>query len=279
MTADVDGLAVHERGHGPGILWLHGYTMDSSVWAQIWRALPGWRHVGLDLPWHGRSRDLRDEESLASLADMVAGWAPEAAITHVVGLSFGSVLALELALRHPSAFRSWVLSAPSVVGADTDPQVERRYGQLWQMYHCRGPGPHMTRLWVSCPPDLFAGVLARPALRDLMLSGIDAHQWRELNETGLRRLTNRPQDLRELSALSAPMLVVTGEYELVVHQAAAEAIAVASPRARREVLLGAGHLAMLEEPAAAAALVAQHWVDAHTSADRLSGVDPPDQPR
>jgi pimeloyl-ACP methyl ester carboxylesterase len=36
-------LRFQEAGRGPAVLWIHGYTMDSSVWAELWERLPGWR--------------------------------------------------------------------------------------------------------------------------------------------------------------------------------------------------------------------------------------------
>ena len=82
---DWDGLALTCTGTGDSVLWLHGYTMSAEVWAPLWHLLPGWRHLGLDLPWHGSSRDLRRDESLADLADSVVAYAAAAGVSHVVG--------------------------------------------------------------------------------------------------------------------------------------------------------------------------------------------------
>ena len=29
-------LRTHASGSGPAVLWIHGYTMDSSLWAELW---------------------------------------------------------------------------------------------------------------------------------------------------------------------------------------------------------------------------------------------------
>ena len=247
-------------GAGPGVLWLHGYTMDSLVWAPLWAQLPDYRHVGLDLPGHGDSRALRPGEGLAELADEIAEAAAAAGVRHVVGMSFGSVVALELALRHPGLATSWVLAAPAVIGAPTDPAVERRYLELWRAHAQRGPGPHLTALWVRTPPDIFAGVLARPPVAELVLARIDRHRWAELASGAMRRLTDRPQNLSGLARLApGALLVVIGEHELPVHRSAAHQLVGAVARARLEVVAGAGHLAPIEEPAVVAPLLSAHW--------------------
>ena len=42
-------------GSADKVLWVHGYTMDSSLWQPLWDELPGWHHFGIDLPFHGTS--------------------------------------------------------------------------------------------------------------------------------------------------------------------------------------------------------------------------------
>ena len=51
-----EGLSARvQPGSGPKVIWLHGYTLNSSVWLPLWRRLPGWTHIGIDLPGHGAS--------------------------------------------------------------------------------------------------------------------------------------------------------------------------------------------------------------------------------
>ena len=35
------GFAARVHGEGTKVLWLHGYTLDSSSWREMWRRLPG----------------------------------------------------------------------------------------------------------------------------------------------------------------------------------------------------------------------------------------------
>jgi pimeloyl-ACP methyl ester carboxylesterase len=262
MTTDWAGLAVTEVGDGPGVLWLHGYTLCSDVWQPLWQRMPGWRHVGLDLPWHGASRALRNGETLAVLADSVVAHAAAAAVSHVVALSFGTVLATEMAVRHPGAYESWTFAAPSLAGMPHEPAVTRRYLDLYRLYRALGAGPHMTQLWMASPPAIFAGVVARPDVRARVREVVDRHRWQELASDGMRQLVTRTQRPSELAAVRAPIAVVVGGADLLTHTACARAIAAAAPGAALAVMPGCGHLPLLEEPDRAATLLAKHLTTA-----------------
>ena len=73
------GLAARVQGEGTKVLWLHGYTLDSSSWREMWRRLPGFCHVGLDLPGHGGSAPVGPHDNLHVLARRVADVCLEAA--------------------------------------------------------------------------------------------------------------------------------------------------------------------------------------------------------
>ena len=253
-----DGLEVSEKGSGPTVLYLHGYTMCARVWEPVWDALPGWRHIGLDLPWHGASRGLRDDEDLAGLADLIVSRAVAAGVRHVVALSFGTVLAWEMAVRHPSSFLSWTLSAPALAGMPHGHGVADRYVELARYYAEHGVDDGLTDLWMRCPPNIFAGVNRRPAVRARVRALIAEHRWSELAGDGMRRLTRLPQRAGDLADLPAPMLVLIGEDELIEHRACSRSIALAVPTASVQTIAGTGHLAPLEEPVRVAAFIDDH---------------------
>jgi pimeloyl-ACP methyl ester carboxylesterase len=258
MTLNWDGMSVIEVGDGPGVLWLHGYTMCSDVWQPVWEKLPGWRHIGLDLPWHGASRGLRDGETLAMLADSVLAYVASASVAHVVALSFGTILAIEMAARHPDACDSWTLAAPSLAGMPHEPAVTRRYLDLYIMYRTDGAGPHMTQLWMASPPAIFAAINDRPDARERMRHVIDKHQWHELASDGMRQLVTRRQVPGDLGAVRAPISVIVGDEDLLTHKACARSLASSNPNVSMVVMQGCGHLPLLEEPDSAASLIATH---------------------
>ena len=106
-------------------LWIHGYTLDGTVWSDLWDALPQFRHVAVDLPGHGRSRPLRLDETLASVVEDVAIVASVERPALVIALSMGTVVALEPRLGAFTAFRCWSL-----------PRRRLAAGQSTRMYSC-----------------------------------------------------------------------------------------------------------------------------------------------
>lgn len=268
-AAPWDGLAVWESGAGDTVLWLHGYTMRTAVWETLWRLLPDWRHLGVDLPFHGESRGLRAGEDLHSLADLMVTEAVRSQVRHVVALSFGTVVAIEMAIRHPAAFRSWTLAAPALAGMSHEPAVAHRYEELARLWRRRGPGPHLSDLWMSSPPNIFAGVQARPEISPRVRALVDEHAWTELGTDGIPRLVSHHQRAEELAPLSGSLLLLAGQDDLLTHRACANSLLAACPAAYGEILPGAGHLALIEEPVAAAAILDRHfrgaarWGDEH----------------
>jgi pimeloyl-ACP methyl ester carboxylesterase len=254
-----DGLVAHANGgEGDTVLWFHGYTMDASVFGELWTALPQWRHLGLDLPGHGRSRAVHEQDDLVSLAATIAQFAQQLDVRHLVGLSFGTLVALQVAAAAPASFRSLVLAAPGLAGGLDDPAVERRYLDLAMLYQRAGPGPHMTELWMRSPPDIFRHALRRPALGARLAALIDRHEWHELDSFSMRHLIAPEQDRALLEQVRAATLVLVGEHELDAHLACAARIADVVPDCVVRVLADTGHLALLEAPRPSAACIAEH---------------------
>ncbi|RYD74897.1 MAG: alpha/beta fold hydrolase [Verrucomicrobiaceae bacterium] len=83
----------------PVWLWVHGYTLDGSVWQKLWDHLPQVTHVAVDLPGHGRSAPLGVNVSTSSFASAVLHTAAECGATVLAGLSFGGTVALQAAIQ------------------------------------------------------------------------------------------------------------------------------------------------------------------------------------
>src|SRR5258708_16163129 len=124
MTA-VD-LHVETVGRGAAVLWIHGYTMDSSLWRPLWELLPGFRHVGVDLPGHGRSGPLRPDATLPGLAAMLARLARAQRAPPGVAISLGSCVALQLAIEWPALIDRLAVGAATIAGAPAAPGTARR---------------------------------------------------------------------------------------------------------------------------------------------------------
>jgi pimeloyl-ACP methyl ester carboxylesterase len=246
-----EGLGGRIRhAHGPAVLWLHGYTMDSRVWDEMWAALPGWEHIGVDLPGHGASPML-EADDLPALGRRVSRLALARGARHLVALSAGTLLGLQAAIDHPRAFSSLTLAAPALAGGPEDPAARLRYLQLSYLYREFGRGPHLTDLWLRSPPHIFTGLRAFPDRFDRIRAVIEEHPWSELGDARIERLADAAHDASRLARITASVLVLRGEAELPAFVRSAAVIRDAVPDTREVVLPGLGHLCLLEDPAAA----------------------------
>ncbi len=240
------------------MLWVHGYTIDTSLWRPLWDRLPGWRHIGVDLPGHGASSPLSSEDSLPSLARRLADWSERAQVRHVVGLSLGSTVALQVVLERPDAFETLTMGAPAIGGGPAEADVGRRYVELLNMREQLGNGPWMAHRWMTSPPHLFTHARAKPLWPEVE-AAVARHAWDELPGFAIGRLATHPQPLDAIAALRARLLLLVGEWELPAFVETARLIQSAKPRCATHRLPDAGHLCMLEAPDAAAPLLAAHW--------------------
>jgi pimeloyl-ACP methyl ester carboxylesterase len=244
---------------GDKILWLHGYTLDSSSWTILWNLLPGWSHVGVDLPGHGASLPLAPEEDLPALARYIGRVALDSEVRHITALSFGTLLALQIVIEYPEAFQTLTLGAPALGGGPQDAEVGTRYEELTRIYRSEGFTTELRQRWMQSPPNIFKGAEGRPELWERLRRIVGRHPWWELEDGSYSRLSNHPQTSNELRKVEASTLVLVGDNELSPFKRCAELIRRSMPNCRRQYIPDVGHLCMLEAEAEVAGILDQHW--------------------
>jgi pimeloyl-ACP methyl ester carboxylesterase len=128
---------------------LHGAMADNRDWRlQIDDLAGDFTVVAWDAPGCGGSFDPPDDFGLEGYADSLATFIGRLGLDtpHVMGLSFGSVLALELFRRHPECVRSLVLLSgyagwAGSLGHD-EAEQRRRWVNRWRT--CRRAGSRPT---------------------------------------------------------------------------------------------------------------------------------------
>jgi len=251
MTLDrveVAGLSVAYRraGTGPPLLLVHGGLGDSRDWRRQLEGLAdGFTVVAWDAPGCGGSDDPPERFRLPEYADCLAGFVAALGLErpHVLGLSFGGGLALELYRRHPRLPRSLVLASAYAGWAGSLPpeEVHARVARVERELELppeRWVRGYLPGLFTpAAPPELLeeaAAIMAdsRPAGMRAML-----HAFAEA-------------DLRDmLPTIAVPTLLLYGEAD---RRSPLEAVAAelhrAIPGSRLVVLPGVGHAASMEDP-------------------------------
>jgi pimeloyl-ACP methyl ester carboxylesterase len=254
-----EGLAGRmSSGRGEGVLWIHGYALDSSSWSELWDLLPDFHHVALDLPGHGQSLPLPWRDDLPMLAGRLATLAREHGVRHLVGLSFGATLALQMAVEAPGAFATLVLGSPLPEQGAEGELFWTRYRELVTMYRMAGHGAHLRGRLMLVEPSPFEGVAGRPDLWRRLWDIVGRHGFWDLRDTALLRFDARRAPDESLRRIESSVLLVSGDQERAEARGHAERLARALPSCRSIQALGAGGHSLLEAPEFVAAAIAAH---------------------
>jgi 2-succinyl-6-hydroxy-2,4-cyclohexadiene-1-carboxylate synthase len=234
------------------VVLVHGFTQTLAAWAPVAERLARrWEVVRVDLPGHGGSGEVR-----AGFAEAAALVGAAGGTGVYVGYSLGGRLCLRLALDRPDLVRGLVLVGASPGIADPAARAERRTADeaLAGQVEREGVAAFLDR-WLAGPlfatlPETAAGRADRLANRPEGLA------------FALRRLGTGVQEplWGRLPGLVPPVLLVAGALDAKFTGIARDMAAVIGPRARVELVPGAGHAVHLERPDALAALV-EDFVD------------------
>jgi 3-oxoadipate enol-lactonase len=239
-------INVLDKGSGPTVLCLHGIGSSSAAFEPQVAALSSeLRLLAWDAPGYAASDDLDPPLGLDGYADAAAAVLRDrgAGPAHVVGVSWGGVIALRLALRHPDLVRSLVL-ADSSRGSGQSPErataMRERVRQLDEHgidAFSRARGPRLVT--EQAPTELVERVVA--TMRDAVRLPGYGHAAESMAATDLTD---------ELAAVDVPTLVLCGDGDTVTGIAESQALAGGIPDAVFVTLRGAGHLANQESPEA-----------------------------
>ncbi|MFF9912713.1 alpha/beta fold hydrolase [Streptomyces sp. NPDC013457] len=245
---------VEEAGErGPLLLCLHGIGSSSAAFAPQLAELSSYvRVVAWDAPGYAASPDPEAELTLDDFADAAAAVIrARGTSAHVLGVSWGGVIALRLAARHPGLVDSLVV-ADSSPGSGTDPTkataMRARATELAELgprafAEARGP-----RLVSPGAPDALVRRVVDTMADSVRLPGY-AYAAESMASADLRP---------ELATIAAPSLVLCGDQDTVTGVEASQLVAGALHKTAFVIVKDAGHLANQEQPGRFNAWVLSH---------------------
>lgn len=223
------------------VILIHAVGLDLTYWDRQIEALTARHHVvALDLPGHGRSARAPHSGSIVELAHDVAMVVDELGPlpVHVVGHSFGGMVAQELAISYPDRIRSLTMAATAAHFSEEVRDYLRGHGSavsaqgmsaaLPSLALCLAGGTHQTR------PDLLERLTKTTLAMD---PAVYAAAWSEIAKFDA---------LDRLSGIRCPTLLLVGDEDRNTPPAASAELVHGIPDAEMVVIPGASHMVPME---------------------------------
>lgn len=229
------------------LCFLHCSLASMSTWRGVTNHFAQRRWIALDLPGHGGT-ELDDRTDMQTQSQThLAALLKEP--HHLVGHSFGGVMALRFALQNPDKVKALTLYEPVLIGVlddanhphwQTHCKRDAKFLRYFERDDLKGAARDFLRRWGG-PGGL--DVMPKPAQAEvishirLMPSGGDF----------LYNATPSRTSLSQIKTIMAPSTLVAGSRSDETGQATAQVIGEALPNGRFEALDGAGHMAPITD--------------------------------
>lgn len=236
--ARVNGLEMYYEmhGEGPPLVLLHGglSTIDATFGGVLSTLAESHRVIAVEQQGHGRTADIDRPLSYEQMADDTDELLRQLGVEQAdfFGWSDGAIVAMEVAIRHPSRVRKLVMLGASIDNQDAlGPEIlgwlERATPEDF--------GPQARKAYASVAPDPAAWPSLIAKLKALWL--------------GFEPI---PSDV--LAGISAPALVLAGDRGGDRPEHAVRIFRLL-PNAQLGVIPGATHFALMERPRAILAML------------------------
>jgi pimeloyl-ACP methyl ester carboxylesterase len=239
-------IAFERKGNGPPLVLLHGGLADHRDWEpQLDGLSDRFTVVAWDAPGCGGSTDPPESFRMPDYAESLVGFigAIELERPHVLGLSWGSTLALEFYRHRPDIPRTLILTAAYAGWAGSlAPEIVA--GRLATTIHDLDslPPEEFVRTWI---PTLFTERAPTEMVERLVATMAEFHPG------GVRQMLAAlaEADLRDvLPTIDVPTLLLYGAEDQRSPLAVAAQLHAAIPVSTLVVLPEVGHMSNVETP-------------------------------
>lgn len=240
-------LCIDRAGEGPVVLFLHGIGGNRLNWTRQLEALSGeFLAVALDARGYGASDDYDGPLAMSDLSDDVVRVLDTLGCrsAHLVGLSLGGRIALDVWRRFPERVTSLVLCDTSA--GSREAQDPARIAAF--LAKRREPLLHGETPATLAPTlvEEIAGPNIEPAARAELTASLAALHAESYLKT--LDMATRFTDFPDFATIDVPTLVVVGSEDRIAPPNHARAMAETIPGAELAVIDGAGHISNVEAP-------------------------------
>lgn len=227
------------------ILFIHGFPMSSCIWNnQISHLQNTYKCHAIDLPGYGQNTNIDDkfQHSIDNYSDYVHGYIKDNYLkpVHLVGMSMGGSVALNISRRYPDAIKSLTIAHTSAI-VDTDEEKSARDKVIKSIENGK----------LDEFIEWFANRLLSPKTNNEIKQryiGLMQEASQQVIIDGYKAIRNREDEFSNLKNLSIPVLVITGKDDVGSSPKEMLEMAQAISNAIYKEIDDCGHLAPLEQP-------------------------------
>jgi pimeloyl-ACP methyl ester carboxylesterase len=234
-------LHIDDQGTGEPVILLHSHGLSGRQWRKLGGELVarGMRVLAVDLTGQGQSEPWPEPRPFSFAIDVerVTELLRSVQPAHVVGHSYGGLIALHAARVEPRALRTLSLFDP-VAFSILDREVDRDARAILDGLDLSWSDDHDR--WLRTFVEFWGGDGAWAALREEARNEFRRVGW--VIREGVRTLAEDQTAGSAFAQLEVPTLLMTGEESPMPARSVIERLAEAMPSARVEVVAGVGHL-------------------------------------
>jgi pimeloyl-ACP methyl ester carboxylesterase len=245
IKVDEHSVAYREAGQGQPLVLLHGFLCDSRCWRhQLAKLSDQFRVIAWDAPGAGLSSDPPDPFTISDWSYCLAKFLNilEIEQAHILGLSWGGLLAQEFYRLYPTHALSLILADtyPGWKGAFPESICQQRLARC--EHDSWLPPEEFVKLWV---PEMFTENASQDLREEMSVIFSDFHP------LGFRLMAKSlaNTDTRDLlPRIQVPTLILWGDDDRRSSVSIAAQLHDAIPNAELAVLANAGHVSNMEQP-------------------------------
>lgn len=233
-------LSFNIYGNGTPIIFAHGFSLNSSMWApQVEYFSSSHKVITYDLRGFGKSpvptNKYNHHDDLHNLVTTLG-----INKFHLVGLSLGGEMAIDYALSYPDTLLSLTLASSSLGGYPSTVD--------WRVYAAEHGLGKAKENWLN--HQVFASAKSKPEVFDRLSEMVNQYSgWHWLHQDPRERLY--PYAIDRLEEIKAPTQVIVGKNDLSYYtEEIAPKLIEKIPVSELDVIENAGHMVNLENPTA-----------------------------
>jgi pimeloyl-ACP methyl ester carboxylesterase len=246
MTTD---LHVETSGEGPAVVLVHSSGLSGRQWRRLVPALVErkLRAVVPDLTGHGASAPWPEPQPFSFRTDVerLAAILRAESTAHLLGHSYGALVAIHAAVAAPGTVRSLTLYDPVAFGVfdSRDDDARATLGAVTPHW---GTTAEEHEAWLRRFVDYWGGPGAWMALREDARAEFRRVGW--VVREGVRSLMEDTTRAATFATLPMPIHLFTGEHTPLAARRVIERLGEAMPGATTTVVPGVGHMGPLMAP-------------------------------